>query len=133
MRLSEWRSRSKKLDLTPCHDKSRTGHCGGVGPLRKVEEPICIISISRAGKVGAPAPWGSFARTVGKRKNWMKITRLDLLAPYQGAARDERKGKTQPQEDVTKRNLGNEGKVTPVGYLGRIALRREQYNTYVKC
>jgi hypothetical protein len=88
-----------------------------------VEKPTPIISITEAEDVAAPATWDRFAPTFEKKKElWIIAMRLDLLTPYQGAARDElvlrrerlesgSAGKTEPQEDVTIRNLGKEGKV----------------------
>jgi hypothetical protein len=46
---------------------------------------------------------------------------------------NHRKGKTEPQEDVTSRNLSEKrnGDI-PIGYSGRAALRRKKYNGFVQ-
>jgi hypothetical protein len=67
-------------------DKSRTGHCGGVGPSETAEEPTRMFSKRRTRRplrIVLPHFWK-------KKKLWMIVTYLDLLAPYQEATRNER-------------------------------------------
>jgi hypothetical protein len=74
----------------------------------------------------------------------MMVIHLDLLAPYQGAARDsglkegevvaveektpQRKKAEQlgGRSDITSRSLGRRKLGTPVGYSGQTTLRREE-------
>jgi hypothetical protein len=105
----------------------------------------------RATDVGASTTLGTFARTNRKK---MMMVHLDRLAPYQGRARDKwpwggssgsswrvitgrngpRGRKVRPMTDITSIALRiKEEMVTPVGYLGRIALRREQCGMQTRC
>jgi hypothetical protein len=71
---------SRKLDLTPHHEKSRTGHVEGSTLSETAEIPPCIISIRRAGDVGALATLDSFTPTVGMkndREGWCLYTWID--------------------------------------------------------
>jgi hypothetical protein len=68
----------------------RLGIVEGSAPSEMVEEPTRIFSLRGARDMGALATWDSFALAIGKEKKTLKVMCLDLLAPYQGAARDKR-------------------------------------------
>jgi hypothetical protein len=46
----------------------RDWYCGGVGPLRNVEEPTRVASVREAGNVRAPTTLDSFVPNVGTKK-----------------------------------------------------------------
>jgi hypothetical protein len=122
------------------------GPCGEVDPLRNGKE---TADTTGAGKVETPAPTARARAREREREIelWMKIMNLDSLnltrAPLGAGALKEgavvaigrwppRKnrvaGKWRHEQKPPKEGNGD----TPLGYSGRIALRREQCNGFAQ-
>jgi hypothetical protein len=87
MRFSERRSRKNGRNFQWVTKNQGLDIVEGSAPFETEKE---IADGVGAGNVGALATRHSYAPTVGKEKLWMMVMHLDLLAPYQEAARDER-------------------------------------------